>query len=76
MWGSEHPHAVIEHAGDSPKNLFAAIYRIKRYGPFFFAEKNVTGLTYLDMLERWVMHNLKRTHGILISKVELYSTTI
>lgn len=52
IWGSEHVHAVIEHVRDSPKvNVFAAISIMNRYEPLVFAEKkNVSGLSYLDML--------------------------
>jgi len=39
IWGSEHPHACVEHQRDSPKvNVFCAISSQKVYGPFFFAE--------------------------------------
>jgi hypothetical protein len=29
------------------------------YGPFFFAEETVTGMTYLDMLQLWLMPQLQ-----------------
>jgi hypothetical protein len=52
LWGSENPHAYVEHQHDSPKvNVFCAISSQKVYGPFFFAEETVTGMTYLDMLQ-------------------------
>jgi len=48
IWGSENPHAYVEHQRDSPKaNVFCAISSQKVYGPFFFAEETVTGMTYL-----------------------------
>ena len=51
IWGSENPRAYVEHQRDSPKvNVFCAISTQKVYGPFFFAEETVTGMTYLDML--------------------------
>jgi len=54
MWESENPHAYAKHQRDSPKvNAFYAISRQKVYGPYFFAEETVTGLTYLDMLQLW-----------------------
>ena len=31
----------------------------KVYGPFFFAEETVTGMTYLDMLQLWLMPQLQ-----------------
>jgi len=53
-WGSENPHAYVEHQSDSPKvNVFCAISSQKVYGPFFFAEETVTGMTYLDMMQLW-----------------------
>jgi hypothetical protein len=30
------------------------------YGPFFFAEPNVTGISYLDMLENYLMPQLQQ----------------
>ena len=54
IWGCENPHAYVEHQCDSPKvNVFCAIYSQKVYGPFFFTEETVTGMTYLDMLQLW-----------------------
>jgi len=41
----------VEHQRDSPKvNVFFAISIQKVFGPFFFVEETVTGMTYLDML--------------------------
>ena len=46
IWGSENPHAYVEHQHDSPKvNVFCAISSEKVYGPFFFAEETVTGIS-------------------------------
>jgi hypothetical protein len=61
IWGSENPHAYVEHQRDSPKvNVFCAILSEKVYGPFFFAEETVTGMTYLDMLQLWLMPQLQK----------------
>jgi hypothetical protein len=52
IWGSENPHAYVEHQRYSPKvNMFCAIFCQKVYGPFFFAEETVTDVTHLDMLQ-------------------------
>ena len=41
---------------DSPKvNVFCAISKMKVYGQFFFVQCTITGKTYLDMLENWLM---------------------
>jgi len=45
---------------DSPKlNVFCAISSVKVYGPFFFAEPTVTSISYLDMLENYLMPELQ-----------------
>jgi hypothetical protein len=60
IWVSENPHAYVEHQRDSPKvNVFCAVSSQKVYGPFFFAEETVTGMTYLDMLQLWLMPHLQ-----------------
>jgi len=51
IWGSENPHAYVEHQHDSLNvNVFCAISSQKVYNPFLFAEEIVTGMTYLDTL--------------------------
>ena len=60
IWGSENPHVHVEHQPDSPKvNVFCAISSQKVYGPFFFAEETVSGMTYMDMLQLWLMPQLQ-----------------
>ena len=62
IWGSENPHAYVEHQRDSPKvNIFCAISSQKLYVPFFFAEETVTDMTYLDMLQLWLMPEFQNT---------------
>jgi len=40
IWGSENPHAYVEHQCDPPKvNVFCAISSQKVYSPFFFLMK-------------------------------------
>jgi hypothetical protein len=59
IWGSEKPVAVVEIERDSPKvNVFCAVSRRRVFGPFFFAEKSVTGQVYLKMLQNWLMPQL------------------
>jgi len=60
IWGTENPHATMEHVRDSPKmNMFCAVSSCKVYGPIFFAEQLVTGINYLDMLQLWLMPQLQ-----------------
>jgi hypothetical protein len=59
IWGTENPHATIKHIRNSPKlNVFCAISKEKGYGQFFFSESTVTGTSYLDMMQEWLMPHL------------------
>ncbi|KAJ4442050.1 hypothetical protein ANN_11916 [Periplaneta americana] len=61
VWGTQKPHRIIEHERDSSKvNVFCALSQRKLYGPFFFIEATVTGHSYLDMLEQWLMPQLRQ----------------
>jgi len=56
IWGTEQPHAQIDHQRDSPKvNVFCVVSREEVHGPFFFSEANVTGASFLDMFENWLL---------------------
>ena len=60
IWGSQHPYAIIEHVRDSPKvNVWCGIMCDRIIGPFFFAERTVNGVIYLDMLEQFVIPQLE-----------------
>ena len=37
------------------KNVFWAVISVKVYGPFFFTEPTVTGISYLYLLENYIM---------------------
>jgi len=76
IWGSENPHAYVENQHDSPKvNVVCAISSQKVYGPFFFAEETVTGMTYLDMLQLWLMPQLQTYRRSYSSKTEVPPTS-
>jgi hypothetical protein len=56
IWGLQNAHTTLEDERDSPKaNVFCAISQTKVYGPFFFDENTVTGVTYLAMLQNWLL---------------------
>jgi hypothetical protein len=60
IWGTENPHAMMEHICDSPKvDVFCAVSSCKVYRPFFFAQPTVTGINYLDILQLWLMPQLQ-----------------
>jgi hypothetical protein len=69
IWGSENTHAYVEHQLDSPKvNVFCAISSQKVYSPFFFAEETITGMTYLGMLQLWLMPQLQNIPTLIFQQ--------
>lgn len=55
IWADEQPNAVQQWERDSPKvNVWMGITKSKLYGPFMFAERTVTGITYLDLLQQFL----------------------
>ncbi|XP_021938078.1 uncharacterized protein LOC110838797 [Zootermopsis nevadensis] len=59
IWGSENPRAFLEFVRESPKvNVFCAISKDKVYGPFFFMEKTIAGIVYLDMFQQILIPQL------------------
>ena len=63
IWGRENPHNIVEYVWDSPKLNFCFVSSVKVYGPFFFAEPNVTVISYLDMFENYLMPQLQQDMG-------------
>jgi hypothetical protein len=69
IWGTENPHATVEHVRDSPNvNVFCAISSCKVHGSFFFAEPTVTGIYYLNILQLWLMPQLQEDSEDFISE--------
>ena len=59
IWAEDQPNVILEWERDTPKvNVWLGLTRSRVYGPFMFAEKTVTGNTYLDMLEQFLEHQL------------------
>ena len=59
IWGLQNPQEALEHERDCPKvNVFCALSQTKFYGPFFFAENTATGITYLAMLQNWLLRQM------------------
>jgi hypothetical protein len=53
-WGTENPHAAIEHIQDSPKlNVFNAISNKRCTDPV--PSPTVSGPSYLNMMQEWLM---------------------
>ena len=49
-------------------NVFCAISSQKVCGPFFFAEGTITGMTYLDMLQPWLMPQLQNIQTFIFQQ--------
>jgi hypothetical protein len=68
IWGNENHCVIVEVERDSPKlNVFCAISANKVYEPFFFEEKTVTIISYLDMLENWLFPQLQEDSNDFMS---------
>jgi hypothetical protein len=71
IWGSENPHAYVEHVRDSPKvNVFCAIANNKVYGPFFFIEQTINGIVFLDMMTEWLIPQLEQDSADFILQLD------
>jgi hypothetical protein len=58
----------MEHKCDSKKvNVVCVVSQKKIYGPFFFHEKTVTRISYLDMLQQFLLPQLEQD-------VDMYET--
>jgi hypothetical protein len=71
IWGTEQPYAQIEHQHDSLKvNIFCAVSREKWHGPIFSNEATVTGDSFLDMLENWLLPQLNTNYDDYILQLD------
>ncbi|KFM64525.1 hypothetical protein X975_16921, partial [Stegodyphus mimosarum] len=60
IWGSENPYEYREAQRDTPKvNVWCGLMHDGVIGPFFFTEKTVSSVVYLDMLENFVFPQLE-----------------
>jgi len=59
IWGTENPHVSYELERASPKqNVWCGVTSEKVYRPFFFEEETVRAVSYLDMIEQYVVPQL------------------
>jgi hypothetical protein len=54
VWGSQQTHSVMEHV-----NVWCVVMCNMIIGPFFFAEKTVTGSSYQDVLQPYAFPQLQ-----------------
>lgn len=65
IYGSENPHTIFEKIRDSPKvNVWCGVMKNRLIGPFFFAEKTINGIVYLDMLINYCFPQLDELENI------------
>jgi hypothetical protein len=68
-WGSENPHALMEHVRDSPKvSVWFGIMLDRIVGPFFFHESTITSAVYLDMLENFVFPQIAEVDSLIFQQ--------
>jgi hypothetical protein len=65
IWGSEKPHALMEHVRDS---MWCGIMSDRIIGPFFFHESTIMGAVYLDMLENFVFPQTAEVDGLIFQQ--------
>ncbi|PSN54312.1 hypothetical protein C0J52_11055 [Blattella germanica] len=67
--GAPKIRTCIQNTYVIPKiNVFCAISLEMVYGPYFFAEDTVNGISYLDMLEFWLMQQLQTYPQIIFQQ--------
>jgi hypothetical protein len=66
----------MEHVRDSPKvNVWCGVMCNMIIAPFLFAEKTVTGSSYLDMLQLYAFPQLEHLQpNVLFNKTVLHPT--
>ena len=65
------PHAQIQHQRDFPKvNISCALSCEKVHGPFFCTEATVTGHSFLDMSENWLLPQLNTNYDDYILQLD------
>jgi hypothetical protein len=71
IWGTEQPHAQIEHQRVFTKvNIFCMVSREKVRCPFFFIGATVTSDSFLDMLENWLLPQLNANYNDYILQLD------
>lgn len=71
IWGPENPHFHQEHTRDSEKvNVWCALSCNRLIGPFFFAEKNINGTIFLDMLENFAIPQFENEQPNMILQLD------
>jgi len=60
IWGTQQPIEIHEYVRGSPKvNVWCGFLYDRVIGPFFFSEKTITGVVYLDLLEQYVFPQIE-----------------
>ncbi|GBM22387.1 hypothetical protein AVEN_131502-1 [Araneus ventricosus] len=63
IWGSETPHKYREVQRHSPKvNVWCGFMYDRVIGPFFFTEKTLTSVIFLDMLGNFAFPQIEKLH--------------
>jgi hypothetical protein len=69
MRGTENPHNMLQHVTVHPKeNTLHSVTYNTVYCPFFFAGNAINRITYLDLLEFWLMSQLWEKKQDIVSE--------
>lgn len=67
IWGTENPRSTREHIRGSPKvNVWCALMHNKVIGPFFFAENTITGISYCDMIQEYLLPQVEEMQPAIL----------
>jgi len=70
IWGTQQPNEIHEYVQGSPKvNVWCGLLYDHVIGPFFFSEKTITGIVYLDLLEQYVFPQIETFKQEIVSGV-------
>jgi len=68
--GTQQPNEIHEYVQGSPKvNVWCGLLYNRVIGPFFFSEKSITGVVYLDLLEQYMFPQIETFEQEIVSRV-------
>ena len=70
IWGTQQPNEIHEYVRGSPKvNVSCGLLYDRVIGPFFFRERTITGVVYLDLFEQYVFPQIGTFKQETVSRV-------
>ena len=74
IWGTQQPNEINEYVRGSPKvKVWCGLLYDRVIGPFFFSERTITGVVYLDLLEQYVFPQIETFEQETLSRCYFYA---